>query len=100
MKHSTTALLLALGLASAPLATLAAQGPDIESSTRLTLKECMAMQEAKNDGASRSEMKKACDWTTDRNAESAVRSSKPRAADSYPYGVLPDKAVSQAPQPN
>jgi hypothetical protein len=57
----------------------------------LTMKQCLALQAAKNDGASRADMKKACQWTTDENAPNNQSSSEkpPRPVDSTPYGETP-----------
>ena len=95
MNYLTPALLVAtIALSATPLSAKATQGPDIEASTRLTMKECLNLQAAKHDGASLGEMRDACRWTTDSiDTDSALRNSKPRALDSYPYGVLPDKVT-------
>jgi hypothetical protein len=91
MKYLTSAIIAAtFALSSVPVLAADTQGTDIEASTRLTLKECLALQAAKNDGTSRIEMKKACKWTADENRSNALSSSeKPRAVDSAPYGLLP-----------
>ena len=53
----------------------------------LSMEECLAMQAAKNDGASRADMKKACQWTTDENGPNTVPApQQPRAIDSTPSG--------------
>ena len=91
MKYLTSAILAAsFALASVPVWASDPQGADIEAGTRLTMKQCLTMQAAKNDGASRADMKGACKWTTDGNGSNAPLSSeKPRPVDSTPYGLLP-----------
>ncbi len=92
MKYSASAILAAtLALASVPVWASHTQGTDLEGSTRLTMKECLRMQAAKNDGASRAEMKKACKWTSDvtSSTNSLSAAEKPQAIDSTPYGSLP-----------
>jgi surface antigen len=91
MKYLTSAILAAsFAVSSAQALASAPQGTDIEASTRLTMKQCLAMQAAKNDGASRADMKNACQWTTEETDSNAMSSGeKPRAVDSAPYGLLP-----------
>jgi hypothetical protein len=51
------------------------------------------MQAAKNDGASRADMKKACEWTTAENGSNNISGTgRARAIDSTPYGLLPGAA--------
>ena len=91
MKYLTSAILAAtFAVSSVPAFSSRTQGVDIEASTQLTMKECLAMQAAKNDGASRADMRNACKWTTDQNGTNAMSTSeKPRAVNSEPYGVVP-----------
>lgn len=91
----STMLATVVALGVAPVAhAVPQQGADIEASTRLTMRECLAMQAAKNDGASRTEMKKACMWTLDSDgSERASDSLKPMPVNSTPYGTSPS-AVS------
>ena len=100
MNFLTPALLAAtIALSATPTLAKASQGPDIEASTRMTMKECLNLQAAKHDGASLGEMREACRWTTDQvDDESALRNTKPRALDAYSYGVLPDR-VSASSEP-
>ena len=95
MKYLTPAILAAtFAVSSVPAFSTNTQGPDIEASTQLTMKECLAMQAAKNDGASRADMKNNCKWTTDQNGTNALSTSeKPRAVDSAPYGLLPGTVI-------
>jgi len=90
MNYFTPALLVAtIALSATPQLAKASQGPAIEASTPLTMRECLSLQAAKHDGASREEMREACRWTSDQvDSESALRNTKPLAADSHPYGVL------------
>jgi hypothetical protein len=100
MRYLRSVLLLAGVALAAPYWALGAQGPG----TPLTMKEwkeCMTRQAQMHDGASWVEMRKACSGSSDSaNAESALQSSKPRAADAYPYGVLPNTVMSPPAQPN
>lgn len=92
MNYLTPAILAAsFALSCAPVVAFDTQGTDIEASTRLTMKECLAMQAAKRDGASPAGMKKSCKWTADDTSSTNSLSSteKPRAVDSMPYGTLP-----------
>jgi surface antigen len=91
MKYLPSAILAAsFAVSSAQALASAPQGTDIEASTRLTMKQCLVMQAAKNDGASRADMKNACKWTTEETDSYGMSSGeKPRAVDSAPYGLLP-----------
>ena len=93
MKYSASAILAAsFALASVPAFASHMEGTDLEGSTRLTMKECLHMQAAKNDGASRADMKRACMWTNDETSTSTNSLSmaeKAQAVDSTPYGSLP-----------
>ncbi len=97
MKLRTPLLLaLALPLLSAPVLASEVQGTDIEASAHLTMKECLHMQAAKNDGASREQMKDACQWTrndTGSTTNSLSTSERPRPVDSTPYGTLPGAPI-------
>jgi hypothetical protein len=91
MKYLASAILAAsFAVSSVQVSASAPQGADIEAGTRLTMKQCLAMQAAKNDGARRADMKSACKWTTEETDSNAMSSAeKPRAVDSAPYGLLP-----------
>jgi hypothetical protein len=91
MKYLTSAILAAtFAVSSVPAFNSDIAGADIEASTQLTMKECLTLQAAKHDGASRADMKNNCKWTTDQNGSNAMSTSeKPRAVDSEPYGALP-----------
>ena len=92
MKYSIPAILAAsVAFASVPVFASHAEGTDLEGSAHLTMKECMKLQAAKKDGASRADMKKACKWTSEATSStnSLSSSEKPRAVDSTPYGTLP-----------
>ena len=90
MKYLTPAILAAtFALSSVPSVPVFAshpQGTDIEDSTRLTMRECLAMQSAKHDGASPADMKKNCKWTADEtnSTYSLSSSERPRAVDATP----------------
>jgi hypothetical protein len=93
----STVLAASFALSSVPALAINGQGPDIEASTQLTMKECLAMQAAKHDGASRDDMKRACNWTTDENGTNYLSSGeRPRAVDAAPYG-LPPSALNPPP---
>jgi hypothetical protein len=92
MKYSKPAILAAsLALTSAPVFASHLQATDLEGSTRLTMKECLDMQAAKNDGATRADMKKACKWTSEEasSTNSLSTTESPRAVDTAPYGSVP-----------
>jgi hypothetical protein len=91
MRYLTSALLVAgFALSSAAAGPSDPPVDDSAASTPLSMKQCLALQAAKNDGATRADMKKACQWTTDENAPNNLSSSeKPRAVDSTPYGQPP-----------
>lgn len=95
MTYLTSAILAAsLAVSSVQAIASVPQGTDIEASTRLTMKQCLTMQAAKNDGASRADMKNACKWTTEEAAAATMSSGeRPRAVDSTPYGLLPGAAT-------
>ncbi len=97
MKCSTAAILIAaLSVSGLPAVAAPTSGPDIEAATHLTMKECLAMQAAKNDGATRADMKKACRWTMDENGTNNMSSTeKTRPVDSTPYGLLPGTVTAQ-----
>ena len=81
---------------SLPVLSREVQGTDIEASAHLTMKECLHMQAAKNDGASRDQMKEACKWTQDdtgATTNSLSTTERPRAVDSAPYGALPGTSI-------
>lgn len=91
MRYLTSALLVT-GFALSSDAAWPSDPPadDTAAGTALTMKQCLALQAAKNNGATRADMKKACQWTTDENAPNNLSSSeKPRAVDSMPYGQTP-----------
>ena len=91
MRHLTSAFLVA-GFALASAAAWPSDTPadDTAADAPLTMKQCLALQAAKNDGATHADMKKACQWTTDENAPNNQSSSeKPRPLDSTPYGQTP-----------
>ena len=90
MKYLTPALLAAvIALSVSPLRAATGQGPDIQANTPLTMKECLAMQAAKHDGASRGAIREACQWSTEQSdVASSLRTNNPHALDPYPYGVL------------
>lgn len=90
MKYLTSTMVAAaIALSSASIGNAASQGADIESSTRLTMRECIAMQAAKNDGATRAEMKRACQWTLDADGSDGPSANvRHRAVESTPY--VPD----------
>ncbi len=99
MKFIPSAL-LSMSLAALALPAWASRtlGPDVGATAHLTTQECLAMQAAKNDGASRADMKKACEWTTDENGSNNLSGTeKPRALASTPYGNLPS-SVSSSPR--
>ena len=88
---TSTILAAALALSSVPVLASGAQGPDIEAGSKLTMRECLAMQAAKNDGASRDEMKRACKWTVDGSGTNGTAATnKTAAVGSAPYGSLPN----------
>jgi len=91
MKYQAlSTLAAALTLASVPALAAGTQGPDVDPSSRLTTKQCMALQAAKHDGSIEADMKKACEWTTDEKGPNSMSSAeKPRAVDSVPYGSPP-----------
>ena len=96
MKYLTSAILAAsFAVSSVQALASSPQGTDIEASTRLTMKQCLSMQAAKNDGASRSDMRNACKWTTEETYSTNAMSSaeSPRAVDSAPYGLLPGTVI-------
>jgi hypothetical protein len=102
MTHiSATILAASLAASVAPLwATTGSvgQGPDIEASTQLTMRECLAMQAAKHDGASRAEMRKACQWTTEETRANGMPSGNgPRALYSAASATSP-ASVTPGPQ--
>ena len=87
---STMMVAAAVALAATSVSRALPQGVDIEAGTHLTMKECLAMQAAKNDGASRAELKKACQWTLD--ADGTDRPSagvRNRAIIPVPYATAP-----------
>jgi hypothetical protein len=91
----STLLAAAVALSVAPVSSAAPQGADIEASTRLTMKECLTMQAAKHDGASRAEMKKACMWTLDSDgSERPSASVSPLPVNSTPYGTSPSAGAA------
>ena len=71
---------------SAPAFASPVQGPDIESSTRLSRKECLIMEAAKNQSSSRIQMENACRWASDQ-PDPRLISEKPFLLDSAPYGL-------------
>jgi hypothetical protein len=88
--QALTTLVTALALASVPALAAGPQGPDADPSSRLTMKQCMALEAAKHDGSREADMKKACEWTTDeKGPDSMSGAEKPRAVDSVPYGSPP-----------
>ncbi len=99
MKFFPSALLVAsLSALAVPAFASRTLGPDVGATTHLTTKECLAMQAAKNDGASRADMKKACQWTTAENGSNNLSGTeRPRAIDSTPYGELPGNVVTPPP---
>jgi hypothetical protein len=93
MKFRTPLIFALCGsLLAVPVWAMERQGNDLEASAHLTLKECLHMQAAKNDGASRDQMKEACKWTRDdtgATTNSLSITDRPRPVDSAPYGALP-----------
>lgn len=94
----------AFALCCMPAFTTETLGPDVGATTGLSMQECLDMQAAKNTGASRTDLKKACRWTTDENGSNSrynrySRSSteRSRAVDSMPYGGLPDAVAPPPP---
>jgi hypothetical protein len=98
MKHLPSALLAAsLTISALPALATRTWGPDLEAGAHLTTRECLAMQAAKKDGASRADMKKACQWTTDENGSNNLSATeKPRAVDSTPYGLLSNSVTPRS----
>ena len=85
----STMVAAAIALSAAAVGHAASQGVDIESGARLTMRECIAMQAAKNDGATRTEMKRACQWTLDADgSDNPSAIIRHRAVESTPY--VPD----------
>jgi hypothetical protein len=94
----------AFALSCMPALTTETLGPDVGATTGLSMQECLDLQAAKNTGASRSDLKKACRWTTDENGSnsrinrySRSRADRSRAVDSMPYGELPDAGMPPPP---
>jgi len=91
MRYLTSAFLVAgFALASASAWPSDPPADDNSADAPLSMKQCLALQAAKNDGATRADMKKACQWTSDEKAPNNLSGSEqPRAVDSTPYGQTP-----------
>ena len=88
MKSLMSSIIAATFALSSAVCFGASVGPDIEAGTHLSMRECLAMQAAKHDGASRDEMKRACQWTLDSDgSDSPAAGSRSRAADAAPNAV-------------
>jgi len=93
MKYLTPAILAAtLALSTAPV--FAVDPPADTASADQSMQDCMAAQEAKNNGASHADMEKACVQAT----ESTDSASQSRSIDSHPYGAAPPPDSTTSPQ--
>ena len=94
MKFLTPAILAAtLALSTTPV--FATDPPaDSAASATQSMSDCMATQEAKNTGASKADMEKACAQET----ESTYSASQSRSIDSHPYGAAPAPDSETSPQ--